>query len=60
VHLLQANLVHVFDHLALRRLRSDTAGKPGTDFITELFQFKHGVCLLHGAMNHIHAEGHGR
>ena len=60
MHLLQANLAHVFQHLPLRCLRSDTAGKTGADFITELFQFRHGISFLRGAVNHIHAERHGR
>jgi hypothetical protein len=60
VYLLQANLAHVFEHLPLRRLRSDTAGKTGTDFVTELFQFRHGISLLRGAVNHFHPERHGR
>src|SRR4029077_5820742 len=60
VHLLQANLAHVFDHLPLCRLCSDTAGKTGTDFIAELFQLKRGVGLLPSAANHIHTLCYGR
>ena len=60
VHLLQTNLAHVIDHLPLCHLCSDTAGKTGTDFITQLFQFKRGIGLLGGAVNHIHVERHRR
>jgi hypothetical protein len=46
MHLLEADLPHVCEHLVLRLVRSGATREPRANAFTELFELRHGIGLF--------------